>query len=229
MNLSDELKKYSSILTESSGPITRNLPNKGNKMNVPQKVIGLVPGSVAADWHQHANGGGWVYKTAKVAKTAYVGVGAAVYDKARAFGDARVYGDARVSGNARVYGSARIFGFAQVADNAQVYGDARVDGNAWVFGNAQVFGHAQVFGDAWEQSPLQIQGSRHFVTLCSLEQIAIGCHVHDFAYWKEHFKAIGRKERYSAEEVKEYRHHIGTCIAYAKSMKVRAESKVVSR
>ena len=113
--------------------------------------------------------------------------------------------------------------------NARVSGDAQVSGNARVSGDARVFGDAQVSGDAWEQSPLQIQGSRHFVTLCSLEQIAIGCHVHDFAYWKEHFKAIGRKERYSAEEVKEYRHHIGTCIAYAKSMKVRAESKVVSR
>jgi hypothetical protein len=96
-----------------------------------------------------------------------------------------------------------------------------VSGDARVFGNAQVSGDARVFGDAWVQSPLQIRGSRHFVTLGSLQQIAIGCHVHDFAYWKEHFKAIGRTEGYSAEEIKEYRHHIGTCIAYAKSIKAR--------
>lgn len=70
---------------------------------------------------------------------------------------------------------------------------------------------------------------RKLVSEGSLEQIAIGCHIHDFTYWKEHFKAIGRVEGYSAEEVKEYRHHIGMCIAYAKSMKVRAESKAVTK
>ena len=156
-------------------------------IEVPQNVLNCVYQSKPEDWHQHSNGGGWVYKNAKVEESVYL------------------HPTSIVSGN------------AQVSGNARVSGDARV------------FGDAQVSGDAWEQSPLQIQGSRHFVTLCSLEQIAIGCHVHDFAYWKEHFKAIGRKERYSAEEVKEYRHHIGTCIAYAKSMKVRAESKVVSR
>ena len=180
-------------------------------IEVPQNVLNCVYQSKPEDWHQHSNGGGWVYKNAKVEESVYL------HPTSIVFGDARVFGNAWVFGN------------AQVSGNAWVSGDAQVFGHAWVFGNAQVFGHAQVFGDAWEQSPLQIQGSRHFVTLCSLEQIAIGCHVHDFAYWKEHFKAIGRKERYSAEEVKEYRHHIGTCIAYAKSMKVRAESKVVSR
>jgi hypothetical protein len=108
-----------------------------------------------------------------------------------------------------------------VYDNAQVHGNAQVYGDAWVYGDAQVHGDAWVYGDAWVQSPLQIQGSRHFVTLCSMEQIAIGCHVHDFDYWKEHFKAIGRAEGYTVEEVKEYRHHIGTCLAYAKSVKAR--------
>ena len=198
-------------------------------IEVPQNVLNCVYQSKPEDWHQHSNGGGWVYKNAKVEESVYlhptsiVSGDAWVFGNARVSGDAWVFGDAQLSGNARVSGDARVFGNAWVFGNAQVSGDARV------YGNARVSGDARVFGNAWEQSPLQIQGSRHFVTLCSLEQIAIGCHVHDFAYWKEHFKAIGRKERYSAEEVKEYRHHIGTCIAYAKSMKVRAESKVVSR
>jgi hypothetical protein len=126
-----------------------------------------------------------------------------------------VSGKAQVFGDAQVSGKAQVFGDAQVSGKAQVFGDAQVSGDAWVFGDAQVF------GDAWVQSPLQIQGSRHFVTLGSLQQIAIGCHVRDFAYWKEHFKSIGRMEGYSAEEIKEYRHHIGTCIAYAKSIKAR--------
>ena len=52
-----------------------------------EKILQLYPGTLAADWHQHSNGGGWVYKTAKVA------------DTARVCGTAQVFGDARVCGN----------------------------------------------------------------------------------------------------------------------------------
>ena len=64
----------------------------------PQNVLDLVLGSTPADWHQHSNGGGWVYKTAKVAETAYVGPDARVYGNAWVHGDARVYGNAWVHG-----------------------------------------------------------------------------------------------------------------------------------
>ena len=69
-------------------------------------------GESASDWHQHANGGGWVHKKAKVDATAFVGENAIVW--------AWVSGNAWVSGDAQVYG------------NAWVYGDAQVSGDAWV-------------------------------------------------------------------------------------------------
>ena len=47
-------------------------------------------GTTPEEWHQHENGGGWVYKTAIVDKLAYL------------FGNARVYGNAWVSGDAWV-------------------------------------------------------------------------------------------------------------------------------
>ena len=37
------------------------------KIEVPQRVLNAEYGSTAADWHQHSNGEGWVYKTAKEA------------------------------------------------------------------------------------------------------------------------------------------------------------------
>ena len=31
-------------------------------MAVPKRVLNAVSGSVESDWHQHANGGGWVHR-----------------------------------------------------------------------------------------------------------------------------------------------------------------------
>ena len=55
------------------------------------------------EWHQHANGGGWVFKDATVAAKAYIGELAVVT------GSAWVTGSARVDGSARVTGSAWVF------------------------------------------------------------------------------------------------------------------------
>jgi hypothetical protein len=55
---------------------------------VPQIVLDSVFCSKPDDWTQHANGGGWVYKTAKVDASVYL------------------YGNAQVSGNAQVCGDA---------------------------------------------------------------------------------------------------------------------------
>ena len=76
------------------------------KKTAPENVLALVPGSNNNDWHQHSNGGGWVYKTAHVDETAYLNPTSIVS------GDAWVYGNARVSGDAWVYGNARVSGDA---------------------------------------------------------------------------------------------------------------------
>jgi len=137
--------------------------------------------------HQHANGGGWVADSARVADTAYVGSKAQVSGEARVSGKAQVSGEAWVSGNAQVYGEAQVSGKAQVSgeawvsgkaqvygnalvcDNAQVYGEAQVSGEAWVSGNAQVYGEAQV-----TTTPLVITGLEYAVTVCD-NQVQIGC------------------------------------------------------
>ena len=150
-------------------------------VKVPQNVLDVVYGSVASDWHQHPNGGGWVYKTAKVEESAYLHSTSVVSGNALVFGNARVYGDARVSGNARVS------------------------------------------GDAWAQSPLYIQGSRHALTLCSHTQIAIGCHVHAIAEWKKTYKAVGKAEGYTPEQIAEYGEYIAL---FAKAAKRIAEQSL---
>ena len=50
-----------------------------------------------------------------------------------------------------------------------------------------------------------MKGSRHPVTANSESaEVQIGCHRYDIAYWLKHYKAIGRKESYTAEQVAEY-------------------------
>jgi carbonic anhydrase/acetyltransferase-like protein (isoleucine patch superfamily) len=98
-----------------------------------------------------------------------------------------------------------------VAPNAWVSGNARVSGNAWVSGNAQVFGDAQVFGNTWVETPLFIQGTRHGVSNSKHGYLSIGCITLTFAEWKKQYRAIGKKEGYTAKQIKEY----GAIIALA--------------
>lgn len=48
--------------------------------------------------HQHANGGGWVADTARVAETSYVGPNAQVYGSALVEGGVQLLSDTRISG-----------------------------------------------------------------------------------------------------------------------------------
>ncbi|MCL5424002.1 MAG: hypothetical protein M1385_02865 [Candidatus Marsarchaeota archaeon] len=84
--------------------------------------------------HKNPDGttGGFVEKTAKVAKTVYIGPKTLVFD------------NAWVSGHARVSGHAWVCGDAEVYDNAIVYGDARVYGVAHIFGDARVCGNTEI-------------------------------------------------------------------------------------
>ena len=67
---------------------------------VPQRVLDAVYESTAADWHQHGNGKGWVYKTAKVEELVYLHPTSIVFGNAQVCGNALVFGDARVFGDA---------------------------------------------------------------------------------------------------------------------------------
>ena len=104
-----------------------------------------------------------------------------------------------------------------IGPNAVVFGDARVFGDAWVFGDAQVFGNAQVFGkavvfsDAWMETPLFIQGTKHGVSNSSYGKLSIGCVTLTFAEWKKQYRAIGKREGYTEKQIKEY----GAIIALA--------------
>ena len=88
---------------------------------------------------------------------------------------------------------------------------ATVEDSAFVGIDARVSGNAQVSGNAWKKSPLYIQGSRHAITNCAFGSLSIGCITLTFSEWKKQYKAIGKKQNYSAAQIKEY----GALIALA--------------
>ena len=58
---------------------------------------------------------------------------------------------------------------------------------------------------------LQIGGSRDWVIVHKYGQVQIGCMQETLEWWEDHYRAVGRKEDYTAEEVEEYREHIAAC------------------
>ena len=94
------------------------------------------------------------------------------------------------------------------------------NGQGWIANTAKVEKtvyvgpNARVYGNAWEQSPLYIQGSRHSLTLASYTEIAIGCHLHTITFWEYNYQSIGEAEGYSEHEVEEYLGYIRLCEQY---------------
>jgi hypothetical protein len=86
-----------------------------------------------------------------------------------------------------------------------------------------------VSGDAWVLSPPYIQGTKHSLTLCSLTQIAVGCHIHDIPDWLKRYRAIGRAEGYTKEQIAEYGLHLAYLAALAKKLQAAAKKAVKTK
>jgi carbonic anhydrase/acetyltransferase-like protein (isoleucine patch superfamily) len=148
-------------------------------------------------WGKVGDKGGWVEKQENLN-------GGWVSDDAQVYGNAWVYGHARVSGNAHVYDNAIVSGNARVFGYALVSGNAQVSGNALVYGNAKVYGDALVSGDAWEKSPIQIKGSKHFLNESKKGHLRIGCIEKSIADWEKQFEQVGKEYGYDEKQIKEY-------------------------
>ena len=91
-----------------------------------------------------------------------------------------------------------------------------IDDSVYVAPNARVSGDAQVFGNAWVETPLFIQGTRHGISNSKHGYLSIGCVTLTFAEWKKQFRAIGKREGYTAAQIKEYGLHIAYAIKVGK-------------
>jgi hypothetical protein len=105
-------------------------------------------------------------------------------------------------------------GFVESVGNLSPKGNAWVYGDARVHGNAQVHGDARVYGDVWVISPLQIQGTRHFVNLATHSLIKIGCYDRTLPGWLEGFESIGKENGYTESQIKEYKMYLDMCASW---------------
>jgi hypothetical protein len=181
------------------------------KKNLSQKGGARVFGDAQVSGGAQVSGKARVFGDAQVSGGAQVSGDARVSGDAQVSGGARVFGGAWVSGDAQVSGGARVFGDAQVSGDARVFGGAwvfgkaRVFGGAWVSGKAQVFGGAWVSGDAWNKSPLQIQGTRFFFCVSSADTITVGCNTHTVTEWVEIYEKKFDEHHFTNEERLEYK------------------------
>jgi len=61
-----------------------------------------------------------------------------------------------------------------------------------------------VSGDAWQKSPLQIQGSKHFFNECKKGYLRIGCIEKSIQDWEKEFEQVGKETGYDERQIKEY-------------------------
>jgi len=65
-----------------------------------------------------------------------------------------------------------------------------------------------ILGGNWKKATLQIQGTRHFVNMCSCTELQIGCIHLTIAKWREKRVVLGEKEGYTPEQIEEYGRYI---------------------
>ena len=97
---------------------------------------------------------------------------------------------------------------SNLSGDAWISGDAQIFNNACISGYARISGYAQISGYAWERSPLQIQGTRHFVCMSTKLFLKIGCMKLTIEEWKIKGNEIAIRECYSESEIIEYKLYI---------------------
>lgn len=76
--------------------------------------------------------------------------------------------------------------------------------------------------------PLQILGTRHPLIVREDGFITIGCEHHEVAWWEQHYRAVGRRENYSLEQINEYRNYIALSKYWMKTYGVLEVAKEVA-
>jgi carbonic anhydrase/acetyltransferase-like protein (isoleucine patch superfamily) len=168
----------------------------------------LISGYARVFGNSCVSGNAYVYGHACVYGTACVYGYACVYDQACVYGQACVYDNACVYGQACVTDQAHVYNQACVSGDARISSQARVYNQAHVSGNACIFGQARIFDNTWEISPLQIQGTAHFLSVSSRHEITIGCERHTVTDWFEKYETIGKYYGYSEQQLLEYGQYI---------------------
>ena len=135
------------------------------------------------DWHQHKNGGAWIYKGAKVLGDVYIGECAVVWG-------GTIMGGTIMGGT---------------IEGGTIWG-----GTIWggTIKGGTIMG-GTIEGGTWKTTPLYICGSRFELSNAKPGHIRIGCECHPFAWWDgKKAKALAKIHNFTTAEIEEYRAYI---------------------
>jgi hypothetical protein len=65
-----------------------------------------------------------------------------------------------------------------------------------------------VSGGEWKETPLQIQGTIHFLNRSHPNYLQIGCLNNNIDYWLANFEKIGEENGYTKSQIAEYQKYI---------------------
>jgi UDP-3-O-[3-hydroxymyristoyl] glucosamine N-acyltransferase len=123
------------------------------------------------EFKRHANGGGWIEKTASVEGSVYLGKNvivtdgsvvkgsAKLYDMVRLYGCPKIMDCVRLTNNVRVFGNAKLSDYVCAYDDVHIHGYSVVVDRASIHGKSEIFENARVGGHAVLEGSCLIHGS----------------------------------------------------------------------
>ena len=163
--------------------------NTAEVLEVPSWVLIRHPGTKPEDWKPC--GKGWAHVTATIGICSTIGDDSTIGDGSRIGDDSTIGNDSTIGDGSRI-------------GNRSTIGDGSRIGICSTIGDGSTIGICS----KWMVSPLNIQGSRHALYAVSLTELGIGCRVYPVTEWLKRYKAIGRANGYTPEEIAEYGLHI---------------------
>ena len=131
-----------------------------------------------ADWHQHENGGAWIFKDAIISEEAFIGEQAVVWG-------------GTIRGG--IIEGGTIWG-------GTIWGGTIRGGTIW---GGTIRG-GTIRGGTWKTTPLFLCGSKHSLSNAKPGYIQIGCRLETFDWWLKNGKAFAKENGYTAKEITEY-------------------------
>jgi hypothetical protein len=185
------------------------------------------------NWHQHKNGGAWIYKDAKVAEDVYIGEKATVWGgiirggiirggiiRGGTIAGGTIWGGIIEGGTiagGTIWGGTIEGGTIAGGTiwGGTIRGGTIAGGTIWggiieggTIAGGTIWGGTIADGE-WKTTPLFISGSRFELSNAKPGHLQIGCECHPFSWWTgPKAKALARHQNFSPEEIKEYRAYI---------------------
>ena len=149
---------------------------------------------------------------------ASIGDEASIGDMASIGNRASIGNEASIGNMARIGDMARIGNGASIGDMASIGYMARIGNGASIGDEASIGDRARI-GDRVRIKTLFITGSSNTLSYYGTDVIHIGCIKKTIEEWKNEYASVGVENKYTEDEIKEYKTYIDICASLQETMK----------